>query len=242
MAKETRLDDSAGIYAKRTKETEKQKLSNMTFREKMTYFHDYYLKICIFTVIALGVVGCLIYTFFAPKPKELLSVAVINEQYDQEKLSTFLKNVDQHFEVKKDKEKIIYDYSYFISGDGQGDSANSIQKLYTHVAAEQIDIIITDASTFKNYMELGYFIKLSNALPEDLYNELTEYYITGKLTKENSNDNIADTTQEPYGIRLDSCDVYRSTGSLLKEPVLGIVLNSPNKDNDVKFIRYLFEK
>ena len=43
LAKETRLNDSAEIYKPRDEKTERQKLKDMSFKDKITYFNDYYV-------------------------------------------------------------------------------------------------------------------------------------------------------------------------------------------------------
>jgi len=244
LAKETKLDDSADIYVKREKKTEKQKLSEMSFKEKVDYFKDYYLKACIIGICCVGVFGLFLYQTLSPRPKQILNIAVINDYYQesQDKLDTFLDNLDKHYNVNKEKQKITYDYSYFITGDGNGDSANSIQKLYTHVAAKELDVVIADEAIFKHQMQLGYFINLKNFLPDDLYEELSSLYMKDKLTAEYSNNNVADTTEQPYGIYLDSSEVFKSSGTILGKPVLGIITSTPNKENAIEFIRYLLDK
>lgn len=242
MAKETKLDDSAGIYVKRGKQTERQKMSDMSFKEKVTYFNMYYLKKVIVTVCIASILGYLIYQTLAPKTDELLNIAVINDYFDQEQVKDFISDLNTHFEVDPDKEKITFDYSYYISeSDMSQNTISSIQKISTYVAAKQIDVIITDEACFKSLIEDGYLISLSDLLPADMYTELADKYYTGAVRDEDLKGNVTYGPQATYGIYIDDSAIYKSSGSTIEKPVLGVISNSPNKDNVIELIKYLLE-
>lgn len=240
MAKETKLDESAGIYTKREKKTEREKISDMSFKEKVDYFKMYYLKIVIFVVCIASILGYLIHQTLAPRADELLNIAVINDYFDQEKVKDFVSDLDTHFKVDPDKEKITFDYSYYISDTDMSQSTlSSIQKLSTYVSAKQIDVIITDETCFKSLMEDGYLISLSELLPADMYTELADRYFSGATRDEDLKGNITYGEQAAYGIYIDDSEIYRNSGTSIEKPVLGVISNSPNKDNTIKLIRYL---
>ena len=64
--KNTTLDDSASIYQPRQKQTEKQKFSEMTFKEKVTYFNDYYKVKAIVLIIAIIGIIYIVYNILTP--------------------------------------------------------------------------------------------------------------------------------------------------------------------------------
>lgn len=243
MAKETKLDDSAGIYVKREKQTERQKLSDMSFKEKVAYFNMYYLKKIIFIVCIASILGYLLYQTLSPRTDELLNIAVINDYFDQEQVKDFLSDLDTHFEVDPDKEKINFDYSYYISDtDMSQNTISSIQKISTYVAAKGLDVIITDETCLNSLIEEGYFISLSDLLPADMYTELADKYYTGSIVETDFEGNVVSTgPQEPYGIYLDDSKIYTNSGTTIEKPVLGVISNSPNKENTIELIRYLLE-
>lgn len=240
LAKETKLDDSAGIYAKREKQTEREKMSDMSFKEKIAYFNMYYLKKVILTVCIASILGYLIYQTIAPRPDELLNIAVINDYFDQEKVKDFVSDLDTHFEVNPDNEKITFDYSYYISdSDMSQNSISSIQKLSTYVSAKQIDVVITDEACFKSLIEDGYLISLSELLPADMYTELADRYYSGAIKDEDLKGNVSYGPQASYGIYIDDSEIYKNSGTTIEKPILGVISNSPNKDNTIELIRYL---
>lgn len=242
LAKETKLDDSAGIYAKRTKQTEREKVKDMTFKERVAYFNMYYLKKVVISICIIGILGSLLYQTLAPKPDELLNIAVINDYFDDKQINNFLNNLNTHFEVDPDKEKINFDYSYYISdSDMSQNTVSSIQKLSTYVAAKQLDVIITDEACFKSLTEDGYFISLTDLLPVDVYTELVDRFYTGAVKEDDLKGNISYGPQETYGIYIDDSEIYKNSGTSIEKPVLGVISNSPNKDNTIKLIKYLLE-
>lgn len=242
MAKETKLDDSAGIYVKREKQTERQKMRDMSFKEKVAYFNMYYLKKVIFTVCIASILGYLIYQTLSPRTDEILNIIVINDYIDQEQVKDFLSDLDTHFEVDPDKEKINFDYSYYISEtDMSQNTISSIQKLSTYVAAKQIDVVITDEACLNSLIEKGYFISLSDLLPADMYTELADKYYTGAVKDEDLKGNVTYGPKAPYGIYIDDSEIYKSSGTSIEKPVLGVISNSPNKDNVIELIRYLLD-
>ncbi|WP_310604678.1 hypothetical protein [Anaerosporobacter sp.] len=242
MAKETKLDDSAEIYTKRTQQTEREKMSDMTFKEKREYFNTYYLRKTIVAILAVTLLGYLLYQTLSPKPEELLNVAVVNDYFESEKLKSFLSDLNTHFEVDPDNQKIMFDYSYYISDtDVSQNSVSSIQKLSTYISAEQIDVIIADEANFTTFMEQGYFIDLAELLPADLYIELADLLCEGTVYDEDLDGVRTPLEHGTYGLRLDSSSGYASSGSTMQKPVLGIVCNTKNADNTIEFIRYLLE-
>lgn len=242
VAKETRLDDSADIYAKREKKTEREKMKDMTSKEKLEYFKTYYLKIVIASVLVLGVLVYILYQSLSPKPDVLLNIAVVNDYFEQEQVKNFLSDIDSYFEVDSDKENITFDYNYYISNtDNTQNSYASIQKLTSYVYAKDIDVIITDEAYFKNLTEQGYFVDLTDLLPTDIYTELIDKYYTGAIVEEDEQGVTSTGAEEPYGIYLDDSSVYKNSGSTMTKPVIGVVSNSPNKDNAIRFIKFLLE-
>ncbi|WP_455715926.1 hypothetical protein [Anaerosporobacter sp.] len=242
MAKETRLDDSAEIYAKREKKTEREKMKDMSFKEKLNYFNTYYLKILIVGILAVSIICYLVYQTLTPKPEQILNIAVVNDYFDKDQVEVFLSDLDTHFEVNSDKEKITFDSSYYVSDDDTTqNSYASIQKLTAYVYNKEIDVIISDESYFKKLTEEGYLISLNDLLPADIYTELADKYYTGAVIDEDDEGKQSSGPQKPYGIYLDDSKVYKNSGSSMEKPILGVLVNSPNKDNTVKLIKYLLE-
>ncbi len=232
--KDTTLDNSAEIYKPREQLTEKQKISEMTFREKLTYFNNYYrMK----TVIIIAVVILAIYfaySILTPSPETVLYAAVINNAIDEEAAAALTNDFGSHLEINPEKQEIMIDTSFYLgNGEKSEYTLGNEQKLVTYIYAKEIDVIIAPESVFANYAYNGTLCKLSDQLPADLCNTLADsfYYV-------NSSDNA---NEGAYGIYLDNASVKGSLADPADRLVLGIVTNSKYKPNAVEFIRYLFK-
>lgn len=231
----TTLDDSAEIYQQREQQTEKQKLSEMTFKEKVTYFNNYYRTPVIIVVVVLVFAGYLAYSILKPSAETVLYAAIVNNVLDDNTVTKLQTGFADHLAIDPKKQDVLIDSSFNL---GTGDDANEYtisnqQKLTTYFYAGEIDVIIAPESLFAGYAKAGTFSKLSDQLPSDLCSAMTDdfYYAA---TEDDPNSGA-------YGIYLDSTPVYSKLGQLTDRPVLGIVANSKYKENAVEFIRYLFQ-
>ena len=231
MAKDTRLEESAEIYKKRKNVPEKQKLKDMTRKEKIQYFNDYYRNKTVIGVIILAALVSILYTVFSAKPETILYAAIINDSLDEDKKNELTSDFAEKAQIDLDSKEIIVDSSFFISDENPSASMASEQKLMVYTSANDIDVIITDEEQFKHYQSQGFFDDLSENLPEDLYSKLGDSFYLVNDTKDDS--------INAYGIYLDGSKVYKETGSVIEKPVIGILANSENKEYGVKFIRYL---
>lgn len=232
MAKNTRLDESAEIYKKR-KETvpEKQKLKDMTMKEKLQYFNDYYKNKTLIAIIVLVALVSIIYTVFSAKPETILYAVIINDSLDEDKKNELTSDFAAKAQIDLDSKEIIVDSSFFISDENPSASMASEQKLMVYTSAQDIDVIITDEEQFKHYQSQGFFDDLSEHLPTDLYSKLGDsFYLVN---------DVKDDSINAYGIYLDRSKVYKEAGSVIEKPVIGILANSENKEYSVEFIQYL---
>lgn len=228
------LDDSAELYKPRQEQTEKQKMSQMTFKEKVTYFNNYYRTTVIVAIIAIAVTGYFIYSIVSPKPETILYAAIVNSNLEPEAASKMQEDFGKRINIDPKTQEVMFDVSFYLGGSGNPSeySLSTEQKLSTYLFAGQIDVMIAPESVFANYVNIGSFSKLSEELPTGLLTELTDSFY------------YSDTKDDPatgaYGIYLDGAKLYNEKGVLMDKPVLGIITNSKFKQNGVEFIKYLF--
>ncbi len=235
MAKETRLNDTADIYTKRENQTEKQKLGDMTITEKFQYFKDYYFKKIFMVCLLSGIAIWFLYTVLSPKTETVLYAAIINDALDNEKTDVLTKELEQYYKINPEKQEIVLDYNFYIDEENGGtETTASVQKLGTYVAAEQIDVIITDEKTFQGYAYNGYFVDLADQLPTDLYSNLSDSFFMSETDEKK-------TEKNAYGVYLTDCEKYKNLGSMIEKPVIGIVANSKYRENGADFIKYLYD-
>lgn len=228
-------DDSASIYQRQDIKTEKQKLKEMTFRQKITYFNNYYtLKV----IVILAVLAFVIYTAYSiatPDPKTVLYAAVINNAIDPETALKLQSDFGTHLNINEKKENIMIDTSFYIGSEEDYNEYTlaSQQKLTTYLVAAQIDVIIAPESAFTHYAYYGNLSKLSDQLPTDLCSSLADSFFNTETEQ--------DSSKSAYGIYLDNATIYDKNGDIIDKPVLGIAVNTKQNQNVVEFIRYLFQ-
>lgn len=231
QGKKTTLDDNANIYNRRGNKTEKQKLSEMTFSEKISYINTYYTKtFIVLSIIIIGVIY-LIYSMISPKVEDALYAAVINYSIDEETAHELEHNFGEYLKIGE-KESINIDTSFFLgeSSDASMTAANQM-KLTTYLSAQEIDLVIAPESYFENYATNGFFDNLEEQLPTELYTKLADY-LYFSTSQENPN-------EVAYGIYLDHLPYYQERDHEERH-IIGLVVNSTKKENGVEFIRYFF--
>ena len=232
MAKETRLNDSAEIYKPRDEKTERQKLKDMSFKDKITYFNDYYRSKTIIGIVIIGFLIYFAYTVFGPKTETILYVASLNGAIDYDTGNVLSEELEVHLDIDTKKQEVFVDTSMYLNETSEYTAAN-YQKLSTYLMAQQLDIIIADEETFARYAKEGYFSKLTDQLPTQLFSKLSDLFYFSST--------VEDTNEAAYGIYLETSALYGENSTFSKRPVLGIVVNSKYKDNAVSFIDYIFE-
>jgi hypothetical protein len=233
--KDSALDDSADIYKQRDVKTEKEKLSEMTSKEKLEYFNSYYRNKTIAILAILAFIIYAVYSMLTPKPETVLYAAVINYALDEESAVTLQEDMGKILNINPKTEEIMIDTSFYMGteGDVSQFSLSNQQKLGTYFYAGDIDVLIAPESDFAGYAYNGTFSKISDQLPTDLYTKLTDSFYFSDLEE--------DATKNAYGIYLDGAKIYNNAGELIEKPVLGIVANSKHKENAIELIRHLFD-
>lgn len=256
MIKETRLkesvlDDSADIYKKREKLSEKEKFKSMNGKQKLEYFNNYYRNklIAIVAIVAFSIY--LIVTILTPRPETELFVAVINNAISSENVETLKTEFSQvlGIEPEDDSQRLIIDNTFYTSTYTETSEltlANE-QKLATYFFAGEIDILIASESDFANYASMGNFMKLSDALPSDLIATLAPKFVYAEVKDTDLDDTESEDSKtedagikSAYGISLKDVVVYDSSNQPIDNPVLGIIANTKQRENGVEFIKYLF--
>lgn len=232
MPKKTRLDESAQIYQPRSEKTEREKLKDMSTKDKLSYLWEYYRISAFIIVAAVVLLIYVIYKIITPDVKPQFNAAIINGSIFTTSLEHYADDFAEHLQLDPKRESVVLNNNFFT--DYGGLASSSAEALVAYIAGGEIDVIIAPETNFKQYAYYGYFKKLSEALPTDVYSSLTDYFFIS--------DQEDDTEKNPYGIYLDNSDLFKDAIYKSDSYVLGIMANGPHTDNTVEFIKYLFEK
>ncbi|HKL98361.1 MAG TPA: hypothetical protein VJZ06_00475 [Mobilitalea sp.] len=235
MPKLTRLNENAEIYQSRKHLTEKEKLSEMSFKKKLSYLWEYYKFHAFIIIIIVIIIISVVKNIITPNIDTQLYAAVINSPIDALVLEEYEEQFEEYLDMDPIHEEAFIDSKFYFN-DTSEYSVAMRQALVTYIAAEDVDIIIAPESEFADYVFLGLFGTISDILPTDLYSSLTDkFYIS---TTEDEPDE-----EKVYGIYISDFEFFKSNITVTpNEPyIIGIVSNSRHQDNSIEFIRYLLK-
>lgn len=225
MKKESVLDEEAYIYNRRGDEKEADKWKQMSSKQKFAYFNDYYRNKLIALIIVIGVIISLAYTILSPKPEVVASIAVINDYWNDEKVTEFTKELSTYLELNEGKQKVEIDDTYFLTETGMGNEIANTQRLVARFAVGDINIVIADKDKFDEFAKSGTFAKISEVVDGDIPYE-------DKLTSDG------------YGISLKDSKLLKELESGQNELILGVLSNTDEEDYKYiyKIIKYILQK
>jgi len=230
MPKHSTLGDNAEIYQPRKKQTEKEKLHDLPFKKKATYLWEYYRTHAFIFIAVIALTSYIIYTIVTPKVETKFYAAIINSAIDTQVLTDYGADFSKHLQLDPKKEEIILNSSFYFSGEAD---FNLRQALATFIATSEVDVIIAPESEFASFAANGFMNKLSDQLPTDLYASMTDRFYFSDV--------VEDPESNAYGIYLSDCGLFKDYTNIKDPYILGILVNAPNKNNTIEFIRYLFE-
>ncbi|HKL79071.1 MAG TPA: hypothetical protein VJ888_01405 [Mobilitalea sp.] len=235
MPKLTRLNENAEIYQSRKHQTEKEKLSEMSFKKKLSYLWEYY-KLHAFIIIAIvAIIISVVKNIITPNIETQLYAAVINSPIEAPVFEEYQEQFEEYLSMDPIHEEVVIDSKFYFDGTSEY-SAAMRQALVTYIAAEDVDIIIAPESEFADYVFFGVFDTISDILPTDLYSSLTDKFYISSTEEDPDEENV-------YGIYISDFEFFKSNSAITpKEPyIIGIVTNSRHQDNSIEFIRYLLK-
>lgn len=235
MAKKTQLNENATIYQQREKISERDKLKSMSFKQKIEYLWEYYKLHFLGIVAAIAFLVYVIVQIVTPNMVTLLHVALIDNTIPSSVIEEMKEDMAKEFEISTPYEEVNINPMFTFAGDSQY-SRNMREVFVTRVIAKEIDVVIAPLSEFQGYAYKGFMYRLSDVLPTDLYSSLTDHFYV--FHQED------DPTESVYGLYVEPTSIYGQHHiSNPEDPyVLGIIGNTPNQDNSIDFIRYLFQQ
>lgn len=241
--KKTSLEEKASIYSKRNDTmSEKERIRNMSPKERLTHFITYYLpKLAVIVTIA-AVIFYIVWVDFIHKADIYMRCAILNESITDSSLTEMSDDFTESMNMSIDKNKASF-YLYYTRSDvamqfGR-DTGNDLSEISSRLVANMLDMMIaTPEDVEQTYLKKGFMTDLSTFLSKEEYTRLQKYFYIPATTEYN--------TGKPYGIRLKNSSVYQKLFSerepLQQEPVLFIITNATDEGKQYarKFIHYLF--
>lgn len=229
----TVLDDNAEIYNRKGNNGEKS-FKEMSNRERVRFFVDYYLiKVLIFIAGILLVIGLVWNFFFKEKANTVLYIAVVDDVLAEDAKNELQEKLEEIYCVE-DNDEVVIDDSFYTEDE-------ATDKIQIYLSNNQIDIIIADEKVFDTLAGYGYFTALEAEMTDtqlaeygSLIHEANGYLETDEITVDDINTGRGEL--KGYGIDISKSVVYTGMDSILDRPIAGITANSSNAQNAVNFV------
>lgn len=204
-------------------------------KAKIRQFIDYYLVQTIIILLCVGIVAYFIKTIAFDRKDVVLSVMILNdnENLDIDLMEAELKD---YLGIASEKQDITFSFL-------KTDVAQNEAIILTRLRAKSVDIIISDKKTFQKYASNGIYAELDELLDEVLIQQNQDKLLQGKVSVlDGEGKVISEETEKNFGWNLAENKKYVTLGGIMKDAVLGIVINSMNCENAVKAIEYFMEQ
>lgn len=241
MAKGVRLDENAEIYKQREKQSEKQKLKDMSLGKKVEYIWEYYRIHGLIIGLVIALVIYLIYVALNPAPISVFEAAIIDSPMVEETWTEFGDEFSDHLGIDPEKQVITLNTNYAF-GSSIDYSVNMRQVLMARISANEIDVIIAPESEFISYAKNGYFKDLAEQIPTDIYSKITDQLFLSDTVVEGYEITPEDEEVNAYGIYINDTTFFQENSYSEDPYILGIMGNSDHTENTLEFIRYLLEQ
>lgn len=232
---------------------ELQKLSGMSLGQRVGYIWDYYkpLMAALLGVIFLICIGVEIYQ--NKQIEQLLSVYMINNGNILADSDALTDEFADYIGGLKEKQQITIDTSLTL---GDENSTVIQTKFMVLAAANELELLLMDETTFDQYYEQGFFTDLTGMLAEEQLEEWADLLVY----REKIDEDVSEPdTEEPESVQretasgsaeeiiaaidLSGSPVLQDYGFYQGETVYGcIYANSEYKELYGQFFTFLLEK
>jgi hypothetical protein len=216
---------------------ERDKLKNMSLKDRLWYIWEYYKIPIIIAVVAVVFISSIGSAVYNNRFETALSCVIINSSPTGETDSVddyFNQGFRQYIDLKEDA-KIDVDYSMSLTFDESSMNEFTyaqMAKITAMISSKSLDVMIGKPDTIDHFGEMGGFVDLKELLPADVYDKAKEnfYFVINQETGEKA----------ACGILIGNTDFCKKTGLIIDEPILAVMSNSTHTDTAVELIRYVF--
>ena len=221
---------------------EREKIRNLTPKEKLQYFSDYYKWPLIITIVIIAAVASIIYAYFKNNYNTYLNITIVNGSFKDS--DQWEKTLTNEFGIDGKKNRITFNKSNFTNSENYEVNLSTYDKLINCFYAKEIDVYIGTEVDVEYFSRTNYFYDLRDILSEEQWNALSAsgsdifFYAKSKKYDENENEYIEDI---PVGIKASHLAKWSETTAVMDEPILCFSKNSTNISQIQKFIDYILE-
>ena len=215
-------------------ENERQKLKNMSWKDRAWYVWEYYKFHLLAVILVIGVLSTIGTMIYRQTFTTRLSVAIINDRSAGASSSALLESDLREYLGCGKKDLIEINESLMVDFNEESTSQYgyaTLAKISALAASESLDVVIGDQSAIDHYETISAYQNLEELLSPELYARVKDHiYQAGD----------GEGTLTPVALSLEDTAFGEKTGIVMEPPYLAIIQGSPHKEAALQMIEYLF--
>ena len=215
-------------------ENERQKLKNMSWKDRAWYVWEYYKFHLLAVILVIGVLSTIGTMIYRQTFTTRLSVAIINDRSGGAGSSELLESELRQYLGCGKKDLIEFNEGLMVDFDEESTSQYgyaTLAKISALVASKSLDVVIGDQSAIDHYETISAYQNLEELLPPALYERVKEHIYRAE-------DGAGNLT--PAALSLKDTAFGEKTGIIMDPPYLAVIQGSPHKEAALRMIEYLF--
>ncbi len=216
----------------------KEKFKDMTFKEKMGYFWDYYKLPFIVTLVVIISLIALIHSIVSNSYNRVMYISIYNSPLaNAEDIATSFGN---HLGIDNDKDRVEVTIGSLGTNLNDEYYSSALENLAMKITAKENDVVIATDEASKIFLSLNCATDLTEVLPKDVLNALEgRLFYANKVAYDDDGNPI--THSYPCGIYIEDTQFAKDSKLYLeRQNILFVVSNTPRKDKVITFIKYIF--
>lgn len=208
---------------------------DMTWKQRIEYFRDYYLFKTVCAVAAIAVFLLLIWHFFIRDNEVSLYVAVVNDSLEIEAADRLKENLGEALGI--DADKIMIDDEFYLEGDG-------LNKLEIYLKNSQIDVLIAAQEDYEWLCGFGFMKDIQKIFDESVIAAYEKQVVSaaGYLDSDEISFEDHETGQGEvlgYGFCVTETSNYGTICKVRHNPVIGIAESTTRGELAVQCVTWL---
>jgi len=213
----------------------KEQVANLTRKQKIEHFWEYYKIHTIVTIITLIIVVHTIYTI-SISTETLSHGLFINAGSSATSSALISDDYLEYASIDNSEFSIVVDTSLSLNLDSDNMSTmETSMKISTLVPAGEVDYIIAPKDIIEHYSANGFFISLEEFLPTELYETYSEQFLSYRFADDDSNPG-----EQPIAINISDSPKLAEWGVFANEDAyIAFVSNSGRPEAAIDFLEYI---
>mgnify|MGYP001028406783 FL=1 len=240
---------------------EREAMKQKSFKERFSYFCEYYKWHVIGGVALAALAVSLIYSVVTRKEWAFYGAFV--NSYQTPEFDAFREDFADRAGIDLNKFDVLFDTNMFMSGSAydQG-NVDATERLMVYIAAGDVDVMAGSPLIMNRYAYNDTFRDLRQVLPQEMQDRLEPYYyymdatLAAELDARQENGTLNAAPQYPavpsdpksmdkpvpVGLYIQDCPRIREAFVFQEEEViLGVIGNAEDMDTILELLRMIFE-